>query len=170
MIDFVFSTLISSEIHRKILPLKILFILVSAFFLSVIIYSHRQTRWARKGLRQAWTEFRSFKPYDIAIFDKKWRKIKRRLEKGWESEAKLAIIEADELLDSVLKRMAYKGRTLEEKLDQMDEKLLSNLEEIKKIHGIRNDIIHDPDYHLSLENASSAIKVYEKTFKHLEAL
>jgi hypothetical protein len=166
----VFKLLFSNEIQREILPLKIIFLLFSAFLLSFIIYLLRKTSWLKFYLLFDLIEFSSYKPYERKTFEAKWSKIKKRLKKGWEAELKLAIIEADNLLDEVLKNMGYPGNTLGERLDQIDINVIDNLDEVWRAHRIRNNIVHDPDYYLSLNEAEEAIEIFEKTFKKLELL
>ena len=90
--------------------------------------------------------------------------------KGWEAEAKLAIIEADKILDNVLERMGYRGENLIERLKQVDEKILPNFEEIQLAHKIRDDIVHDPDYKLAIDHAKIVMEAYEEALRKLEAL
>jgi len=87
-----------------------------------------------------------------------------------ESEAKLALIEADALLDETLKRLGYPGESLGERLEKLTVDILPNLEEIQKIHKIRNNIIHDPTYKLNLEEAKKALVIYEKALINLDVL
>jgi len=169
MEDF-FSFITSPELQRKLLPLKILFFLVSFGLAGLIIFLLRKTDWLKYYFGQDLTEFRSFKALETVEFAKKWTKTKKRLEKGWESEAKLALIEADQLLDELLKRTGYKGESLGERLKQLDNNVLPNIEEVWEAHKIRNNIVHDPDYKLSLAKANQMIEVYEKAFQHLEAI
>ena len=155
---------------REFLPLKILSIIASVFFIGVIIYAKRATGWARIGSREKWSEFWSAEPYEKTLFIKKWDEIKGRLGKGWDSEGKLAIIEADALLNKVLESLAYGGDDMGERLKNIDKGLLPNLDDVWGAHKLRNDIVHDPDYHLNSQKIYWAIGVYEKAFEHLNAI
>ena len=108
--------------------------------------------------------------YKFGEYSRKWRKIIARLEKKSESEAKLAILEADTLLDEVLKKSGYPGETLGEKLEKITEGTLPNLEDLKKVRQVRENIISDPAYKLEINKAKEALKVYEKSLTFLEAL
>jgi len=155
---------------KEFLPLKILSILASAFFMGIIIYARIATQWTQIGFREKWSEFWSAEPYEKTLFIKKWNQVKKRLGKGWDSEGKLAIIEADALLNKVLESLAYGGDNMGERLKNIDKALLPNLDEVWGAHKLRNDIVHDPDYHLNSQKVYWAIGVYEKAFEHLNAI
>ena len=95
------------------------------------------------------------------------KEIKKRLEKGWESEDKLAVIEADKLLDDFLKRMGYKGESLGERLKQLDKEIMPNLDRLWDAHNIRGDIVHDPGCRLDHKKAKEVIDIYEQAFDYL---
>jgi len=116
------------------------------------------------------TEFFTFKAYGTRKTFKKWNKIKGKLELPSESEHKLAIIEAESLLDDILKRIGFPGQTVGERLKQITPVQLSNIEEIWEAHKIRNNIVHDPDYRLSQEETKKALEIYERALMHLQAL
>lgn len=153
-----------------LLIIKIIFLFFSAFFLSFIIWALFNTSWLKKAFLQDLIEFLTYKPYGMKKFTKEWGKIKKRLETGLESELKLATIEADSLLNETLKRTGYPGESLGERLDKVTTDILPNLEEVRKVHEIRNNIIHDPTYRLSLEETKKALAIYEKALIELQTL
>ncbi len=164
------NILSSLQLQRKLIVFKAISIIFSIGALWFIVYVKRATAWLDITWKQKWTEFFSFKPYEAAVFTKKWGKTKKRLEKGWESEAKLAIIEADNLFDTTLKKMGYRGESLGERLKQLDENVLVNIEDVWEAHKIRNDIVHDPNYSFSIRKARLALDIYEQALKNLEVL
>lgn len=103
-------------------------------------------------------------------FDKRWQMVLRRMAKGDEANMKLAVIEADRLLDVLLKHMRLPGNDMGERLQQLTPVQLSNLDDIWAAHKIRNSIVHDADNHLTRDQAESAIAAYEKAFKEWEVL
>lgn len=160
--------IIHPEFTGILLYLKIIFILISSFFLLAVIILLLKTSWARYRYLEEITEFITFRPFGVKETFKHWNKIIKRLETDRESEYKLAVIEADGLLDSVLKRMRYKGDSFSQRLEQIDPSVLPNLEEVWKVHKTRNNIVHDPDYLLTLDQAKRVLEVYEKTLRNLE--
>lgn len=151
--------------------LKVIFLLFALFFLLVIIYFLKKTTWLRRIFFQDFMEFITSSSYKVGRITKAWEKIIKRLERNTEDEAKLAILEADDILNEILNRMGYKKEeTLEEKLDEITPDIISNLEDLYDAHKVHNNIVHDPDYRLSLTEAQRIIFIYEKSLHDLEAL
>jgi len=109
----------------------------------------------------------SRKDYGRSKISKRWGKIKKRLEKDNEAEYKLALIEADKMLDDILKRMGYGEESLNDKLKRLSSSDVSNLEELLKANEICQNVVHDPDYRLDKEKAKEIISIFEKSFKDL---
>jgi hypothetical protein len=99
-----------------------------------------------------------------------WDKIKKRLESDNESEYKVAIIEADNVIDDLIKRMGYKGADMGERLAGIPEGQIVELAEIKEAHAIRNRIIHEEDFQVNKELAKEVLKKYEHLLHHFEVL
>jgi len=158
-----------NEIISILLILKIPFIVFTLICLIFIIYFTAKSSWLRYYLIQDLVEFFTYRPFGLKKIVKQWAKIKGRLETGLESEYKLAIIEADSLLNETLERMGYQGETLGERLKNITSDILPNLEQVWQSHKIRNNIVHDPDYTLSLDEAKKALAIYEKALLDLGA-
>ena len=107
--------------------------------------------------------------YGYRKITKKWAKIIRRLETGSESEFKLAVIEANDMLDTKLKTLGYEGKNLEERLKKISPVVLPNFEAIKETIEIRNNIVRNPDYILSLDEARKTLAIYEQALRDLGA-
>ena len=143
-----------------LLILKYTLIFFTFFFSILLLWiSIKSTFWKRIFLWDLMEVFTS-RAYKFGEYSRKWRKIIARLEKKSESEAKLAILEADTLLDEVLKKSGYPGETLGEKLEKITEGTLPNLEDLKKVRQVRENIISDPAYKLEINKAKEALKVY----------
>ena len=148
--------------------LKVTFIAIGVFFLLGIILLLLKNTWLKRRFLEDWTEFFIYRPFGVKKTFKQWAKVLKRLETGKEADYKLAVIEADGLLNDILKKMGYKGETMAKILEQIDATILSNIEQIWEVHKIRNKVVHDPDYELSLEQARKILGIYEKSFRTLE--
>ncbi len=148
--------------------LKIAFIIIGALFLLGIIFLLLKNSWLKRRFFEDWTEFFIYRPFGVKKTFKQWSKVLKRLDTGKEADYKLAVIEADGLLNDVLKKMGYKGETMAKILEQLDATILPNIEQVWKVHKIRNNVVHDPDYELRLEQAREVLGIYEKTFRDLE--
>lgn len=153
-----------------ILVLKIVFGSISLFLIISIIYFIVKSNYLITVYLRDVTEVLSYKPYGTRKIVKQWNKIKSRLDLSSEAEHKLAVIEADNLLNETLERMGYDGDTVGEKLKQITSIRLSDIDQILEAHKIRNNIVYDPDYQLSLDQGQRALEIYEKTLQELQVL
>lgn len=161
--------ILSPELQQILLPTKIIFLAFSWLFLCIIFFGLFKTSWLRQILLEDLIHFFTCKPYERQRAAKIWKRIQERLKRGSEAEYKLAIIEADKILEEALKNRGYVGKDLPEKLKKVIPEDLPSLEKIRQIHQIRDNIIHDPDFRLSLESAKEALEVYEKALRELAA-
>ena len=164
----VFDILLSPELQGRIFVFKVIFIIVSIIFFAMIIYYALNTSYLRHLFIYDLEDVSSRKDYGRSRIFKKWQKIKKRLEKDNEAEYKLALIEADKVLDDTLKEMGHGEESLNEKLKHISPSDVSNLEELLKANEICQNVVHDPDYRLDKEKAKEIISIFEKSFKDLE--
>lgn len=100
----------------------------------------------------------------------RWGEIQKHLNSTKEAEWKFAVIEADSLVDYILKSSGYPGDTMGERLKNIDKTQIVTLDSLWEAHKIRNRLAHDPNYFLRYGEAKRAVQLYEKTLKELNAL
>jgi len=93
---------------------------------------------------------------------KKWNKIKIRLESDDFSQYKLAVLEADEIINKFLKAMELKGNNMIERLDKLKPGQLEEAEILKKAHKVRNQIVNDPSFQIEKTKAKETLDIYAK--------
>jgi hypothetical protein len=102
---------------------------------------------------------------------KRWDKITGRLSSGDVSQYKIAVLEADALVDDILAGIGYKGQNMGEKFDQMESTHLdSHHETLKDAHSVRNRIVQEADFSIDQQTAHNVLAVYEDFLKYLEYL
>jgi len=101
---------------------------------------------------------------------KKWRKIREGIGSAEEANWKIAIISADEIIDDLIRRMGYAGENMGERLAEINPGQIENIEELKKAHEVRNQIIHDEAFELSKEQAEETIGYFENFLKYFDVL
>ena len=97
----------------------------------------------------------------------RWGEIVRHFESTKEAEWKFAIIEADKLVDDLLKQGGYLGDTMGERLMNIEKGQLLSLQGLWEAHKIRNKLVHDTNYFLRYAEARQTIKFYEETLREL---
>jgi len=101
---------------------------------------------------------------------KKWNLIRAKLETGQDSQYKIAIIEADGIIDSLVKRMGYGGDNMGERLDNIPAGQLDHIEELKRAHEVRNRIIQDDNFIIDKKSAEETMALYEEFLRYFEVL
>lgn len=85
------------------------------------------------------------------------------------AEWKLAILEADNILDEVLEDLGYTGETLAEKLKSMSRTKIASYDDVWDAHKVRNQIAHGGaiDMELSQKMVKDTIAKFENAFREL---
>lgn len=164
--DF-FNYLVSPGLQEKILFLKIGVLVLSGFFLWLIIFVILRTNWVRYAFAEKLVEFFTYRPYGAKKITKEWAKILKRLETGNEGEYRLAISEAEDMFGETLRKLGYGAKTLEERMGQAAA-ILSNAEELREAHRIRNQALYDPAYKLDQDTTRKVVRIYEQALRDLE--
>jgi len=99
-----------------------------------------------------------------------WEKIRQRLDTGNEAEYKLAILEADDIINNLIKGLGYKGENFGERLNNIPSAQLENIEGMKEAHEMRNRIIHDENLVVTKEDADDTLSHYEEFLRSFQVL
>jgi len=101
---------------------------------------------------------------------KRWSEIKKKSTLHPPQSYSLAVIEADTFIDSLLTRMGLEGKTMKEKLDQLDPEEIVTLKTLWRVHRIRNMLVHTAGFTLSEKQAQEVLDGYEMFLKELEII
>ncbi|MBY0538633.1 hypothetical protein K2P47_04535 [Patescibacteria group bacterium] len=98
----------------------------------------------------------------------KFAELQAHLDSENPNDWKLAIIEADIILDDTLKRQGYAGPTLGDRLKSISPDTLRSIDDAWQAHKVRNQIAHaGADFVLTQRIARETIMQYERVFKEL---
>lgn len=117
-------------------------------------------------VREAFTET----PVPKAKVLLKWKSVQKRLNSNDEAQWKLAIIEADAILDELIKALGYSGNTMGERMKKIKPQQFPYLDDAWRVHKVRNFIAHDPTYRLKRDAVERALEIYRKIFDHFHVL
>ena len=99
----------------------------------------------------------------------RWKEINDLMNIKKEMNWKLAIIEADKLLDHVLKAFNFQGGTLGDRL-KLASYRFPHLKKVMWAHRVRNQIVHEANYHLRYGETKYVLKLYKKALQSLRVL
>jgi len=164
--DFIYF-ISSSQIQDMLFPVKLVFVFCAMFFLAFVIYFMLNSSWLRYKFLEDVTEFFAWQAYGQKQLQKQWNRIKKRAEPGAESDYKLAIIDADDLLAEVLDSGGYEGKDFEETINKAARMISPILDDVIKAHQVRNSIVYNPDYKLAVDQAKKALDTYESAINSI---
>lgn len=104
------------------------------------------------------------------MMKERWQSIVKRFSLGTPESVRVAIIEADALVDAALKDMDVPGEHLADRLSNLEADDIKSMQRIWRVHRLRNDLVHTPGFALSPDEANAALGDYEAFLKEVEVL
>mgnify|MGYP001560337156 CR=1 FL=1 len=95
----------------------------------------------------------------------RWLAVERLLDSNNESDWKLAIIEADKMLDELLVVLGYQGASLGDRLLAVEKGDMLSLDEAWEAHKYRNRIAHETGMQVTEREAKRIVGLYGKVFR-----
>lgn len=103
-------------------------------------------------------------------FIRQWDEISKGLSKPTPENLRLAVIDADGLVDIFLKKAGYTGEHMADRLSHIVPDEVKSLERVWSAHLLRNSLVHIPGSRPSMVEAKKAIVSFEAFLKELGAL
>lgn len=143
--------------------------IISGLFMWGIVYVYfKNAKLEKRPATPKRGPSEKFKSKDVA--KDLWFGILQRVQKDTPQDLAFAIIEADKLIDAILKSNGFSGETMAERMKRINPQQLTSIEHLWEAHKIRNDIVHTPGYVVTHELAKKVLRDYEKVLKELEAI
>lgn len=136
------------------------------FLFGFLIFLIKETRIVADQIAE-WREAFATTPVPKGKLVQQWERIQRLMGEQDEEKWKMAIIQADNILDEIIKAMGFSGSTMGERLKKIKPVQFPLLDDAWRVHKVRNFIAHDPTYTLQRPTAQRAIEVYERIFREL---
>lgn len=97
--------------------------------------------------------------------EKRWQAITEHFQSDNPVEWRMAIIDADAMLEDLVTAIGYRGETFGEKLKSIEASDFPHLNNAWYVHKLRNNLAHQGTaYHLSEREAYQAFKIYNAIF------
>jgi len=106
---------------------------------------------------------------DRGAIKARWDEIERMAAAGGEMNLKMAVMEADKLLDHALKAMAIPGTTLGERLKFAAYKY-PKIRNVWNAHRLRNQLAHEASAYLDPSYARKAVRDFKDALRILNVL
>lgn len=106
----------------------------------------------------------------LAVFRDRWMAVKRRFDINSQEAMRSSILEADMLVDSILKDAGLEGETIADRLSKISPETLSSVNQLWKAHRLRNQLSEKGEFEVSPVDAENAIAGYEAFLKEVKVL
>jgi len=137
---------------------KIVSIIISLVFLVLIIMLLIRINIKGRMRSSVW-QLKESAVFNRGKIAKKWLKIEKNLNTDIEANYKLAVLEADKIFNHILENLGPEA-----------EIKITNMEEIKGICKVRDNIIEDSNFILSETDVRKIIGLYQKALQDLKIL
>jgi len=145
-------------------------LLVSLCLAAIIIYCSIRVFQIRQMERRRFAAAqRTVAAHDVPKTQLRWHRILEQAKSDSEKAARLAILEADIMLNELLDVRGYRGETMADKMRSVDRANFNTIDLAWEAHKIRNKIAHEGDAHsLSAREARRVIALYERVFREFD--
>lgn len=126
------------------------------------LFSPTQPRRMRSGLNVE----------DRSELKRKWSEVEQLISLGKPSNFKTAILDADKLLDHVLKLYGYRGQTMGDRMKAIPRSQFDKdfFDDMWQAHKVRNEMVHNINYEVMDFEAKRVVKQFERVLRELSAL
>lgn len=139
----------------------------SLLLMAVIIYCFVRIRQVRHMERLKFeAAAHPVAKQDIPRTQLRWNRIMEQAHADNEQNWRLAILEADIMLNELLDLKGYKGDTMADKMKQIDRADFNTVDDAWEAHKVRNRVAHDGSAHvLNDREVRRVIGLYERVLK-----
>ncbi|MEK7077204.1 MAG: hypothetical protein AAB967_03160, partial [Patescibacteria group bacterium] len=110
----------------------------------------------------------------LTLRDKKlkerWEELMRKVDYESVESLKATILDADKLVNEVLKRLGLEGQHMGERIELISEDDYASLSALWTAHRFRNNIVNTPGFEVAPEEAKEAIEGYHAFLKEIGVL
>jgi len=131
------------------------------------------TWWLLPVLLFAWlllwwvTRTKNLSEKERSIILRKWKEVEALME---EKKYKEAVLEADKALDFAMRKMHLAGEAFAQRFRKAEKLIGSRQGGVWAAHKMRNQLVHDIDFNITVGKADGAVAAFHRALKKLNAL
>ena len=150
-----------------LLPVSIFFMLLCTagiIYCATRILHIRRAEWAsyRKAAHTVSAE-------DVPRTQLRWNRVLEHAASDDEHKWRLAILEADIMLNELLDLQGFKGETIAEKMKQVSRTQFNSIDDAWEAHKMRNKVAHEGiEYHIDEREKNRVINLYQRVFQEFK--
>lgn len=108
--------------------------------------------------------------FRTAVNVKRWRAVVARAATNSPDSLRIAVIDADALVNDVLKQMGLEGQHMADRLMRLDPQEITTLNRLWRAHRTRNDLVHTPGFFLAPADAQSCLRDFQAFLNEVKAI
>jgi hypothetical protein len=152
--------------NANLIPLEIFSVLVSAGIVAGIVAIIIRTGWLSVHVdRVRDVVLKTDMPKKRA--QAAWATVQKHLFSGNANDLKMAVVQADNILNDALQYAGVRGANLGDRLKNIKRGQMPNIEEVWAAHKLRNEIAHETNFILKHNTAEQALEAFEAALKNL---
>lgn len=164
---FAESLQISAATVASVVPyVKTVFMFVVAITIAGIAYALVRLWEVRQAEAK---KFHFAEPVEASVRNdghERWQVVQNHINSENPADWRLAIIEADAILDEIVKKMGYHGENLGDRLKAVEVSDFNSIQSAWEAHKVRNKIAHEGSgFALNAREARRIIGLYEEVFR-----
>ena len=142
-------------------------LLITLCFAVLIIYCSIRMFQIRQGERRKFAALQqTVATHDVPKTQLRWARVLEEANSADERTWRLAILEADIMLNELLDTLGYKGETMADKMRAADRATFQNIDLAWEAHSFRNRIAHQSNQQpLDQREVRRVISLYERVFR-----
>ncbi len=105
-----------------------------------------------------------------AILKERWESILNRSKINSTESIKASIIDADNLVDDLFKRMGLEGESMAERMEKLSTADFHAFNQLSAAHHVRNRLVHEPGFSGSHEEANKVLENYGSFLREIGAI
>lgn len=142
-------------------------LLLTLCFAAIVIYCSIRMFQIRQGERRRFAALQeTVAAHDVPKTQLRWARVLEEANSEDERTWRLAVLEADIMLNELLDSLGYKGETMADKMRATDRATFNNIDLAWEAHSFRNRIAHQSNQQpLDQREVRRVISMYERVFR-----
>ncbi|MFA6536177.1 MAG: hypothetical protein WC250_03960 [Candidatus Paceibacterota bacterium] len=145
-------------------------IMISVLLLVGIVYCLMRIKQLREAEEEQFAQNKeAAAEAKSEMVNKKWQRVLEHIGSANPGDWRLAIMEADIMLDELLEKLGYQGDGIGEKLKSVEKSDFTSIDQAWEAHKVRNQIAHEgSEFQLSEREAKRVVSLFEAVFKEFK--
>jgi hypothetical protein len=152
--------------NTTLVPFEVIAVAVAAVLITATVILIIKTGWfALRVNRVRDVILKTDMPKRQAV--SAWDAVQKHFFAGGTNDLKVAVMDADNILNDALQYAGVRGINLGDRLKHIKRNQVPNLEDIWEAHKLRNEIAHETSFPLKRDAAERALEAYRIALKNL---